>query len=86
MEVGGIDEETANDQNGLVVRLRRIGQRSEVSRLVDEADFHPRPESGYGHQMVAIGSAAHDGVGTSEFLYVRRRCSYMTTCVSGGLP
>ena len=39
MEIGGIDEETANDQNGLVVRLRRIGQRSEVSRLSMKQTF-----------------------------------------------
>ena len=28
--------------------------------------LHPGPESGYGHRMVAIGSAARDGVGNSE--------------------
>ena len=69
LEVSGVEEQAGDDQDGLVVRLRRIGEPSEVPRLVDEADSHPDPESGYGHQLVvAIGSAARNGVGNSELL------------------
>ncbi|MCY4320036.1 MAG: hypothetical protein OXE76_12820 [Alphaproteobacteria bacterium] len=60
-EVRDVDEEPADDQDGLIVRLRRIGQRSEIPRLVDEADFHPSPKMAMATMMVAIGSAAHDG-------------------------
>ena len=45
-------------------------QFSEVPRLVSEADFHFGLECGYGHRMVAIGSAARNRVGNSVFLGV----------------
>ena len=67
-EVRGVDEEPADDQDGLIVRLRRIGEWSEIPRLVDEADFHLGPKNGYGHPGVAIGSAARYGVGNLEVL------------------
>ena len=37
LEVRGVDEQAADDRDRLIVRVRRIGRRSEVPRLVDEA-------------------------------------------------
>ncbi len=66
----GADRQAANDQDGLIVWLWRIVQFSEIPGLVSEADFHLGLKDGYGHRMVAIGSAARDRVGNSVCLGV----------------
>ena len=67
-KVRGIDEETADGEDGLVVRLGRISECSEIPRFVHETDVQRCPRKSYGHRMVAIGSAAHAGVGNRDFL------------------
>ena len=67
-KVGGIDEETADGEDGLVVRPGRISECSEIPGFVHEADAQRCPQKSYGHRMVAIGSAAPAGVGSRTFL------------------
>ena len=67
-KVRGIDEETADGEDGLVVRLGRISECPEIPRFVHEADVQRCPQKSYGHRMVAIGSAARAGVGNRDFL------------------
>ena len=38
----GVDKETTDDQNRLVVRLGRIAQCAKITGLVDEAETHFR--------------------------------------------
>ena len=68
VEFGGVYHQAANDQGRLIDWLWRIVQFSEVSVLVQKADFRLGLKGGYGHRMVAIGSAARDRVGNSVFL------------------
>ena len=68
-EICGVDEEATDDQDGLLVRQGWIAQCAEITGFVDEADVQRHPRKSYGHQMVAIGSAAPAGsaIGVSEF-------------------
>ena len=68
IEACDTDEETGYDENRLVVCSGRIAECSKIPGFVHEADLQRcLSRKGYGHRMVAIGSAAHKGSAIKNF-------------------
>ncbi len=66
-KVRDIDEETAYDEDGLVVWPGRVAKCAEIPGFVNDTNSQRRPRKSYGHRMVAIGSAAHAGSTIESF-------------------
>lgn len=67
-----VDEEPTHDEDRLVVRCRRIAKHSQIPGFIDETELQVELQIKLWPPMVAIGSAAHGGVGNHAEAWLLR--------------